>query len=60
MPETNILQFPSRALSDPQPQNGDLLLAKIAQALRAMKDLHGELESLKARLKAEHGQRPTE
>jgi hypothetical protein len=59
MSEPNILQFPNRALPDPDPRDGDLL-AKLARALRAMKELHAELETLRSKLKAENSFRPIE
>jgi len=55
MPDTNILQFPGRILPEQGADGGEVLLAKIATALRAMKELHAELESLKSMLKAENG-----
>jgi hypothetical protein len=55
MPESNILPFPTRAIPEPGGDRSDFLLAKIATALRAMKELHAELEDLKAALKIEAG-----
>jgi len=54
MPDTNILQFPNRTSPEQGAEGGEVLLAKIATALRAMKELHAELESLKSMLKAEN------
>ena len=56
MPDTNILQFPTRASSNQGTAPADILLAKITTALRAMKDLHAELDHLKAMLKAQNSE----
>lgn len=60
MPDTNILQFPNRASPEQGADGGEALLAKIATALRAMKELHAELENLKAMLKAENSRLSSE
>ncbi|WP_158810883.1 hypothetical protein [Beijerinckia sp. L45] len=56
MPDSNIVQFPNRSELNQGGDRSALLLSKISVALRAMKDLHAELESLRAMLKAQNGE----
>ena len=52
MSDTNILPFPTRVPLEERAYAANGLLAKINIALRAMTELHAELESLRTTLKA--------
>jgi hypothetical protein len=56
MTDTNILPFPGpiRPVPYPATDRSAILLEKITAALAAMREVHAELEDLKAKLKAEN------